>query len=101
MSRQFLVDTLDLLDDLALGVGWDTEFDRDVWQLRRLGFPHLRATIPFDAIEPDWLRHLTKRWTRWRLSTGQTTTGVKPWLFTGDWRLGGAPTWKSAPELGG
>jgi integrase len=70
VARRFLTDTLAWLDDLAEGVGWDSEFGKDIWQLRRLGYPCRDARLRFDRIEPDWLRHLAKRWTRWRLSTG-------------------------------
>lgn len=69
-ASRFLADTLDWLDDLEHGVGWDSEFDRDVWQLRRLGYPNRDSALRFDGIEPLWLRLLTKRWARWRLSTG-------------------------------
>jgi integrase len=98
--RQFLLDTLDYLDDLALGAGagWDTEFGRDVWQPRRLGFPHSRAPIRFDAIEPDWLRHMTKRWARWRLSTGQTTTSVKQGVLAVRRLAQTSPTLRQGPH---
>lgn len=75
-ARRFLADTIGWLDDLAHGVGWDTEFERDVWQLRRLGYPNRDSCLRFDRIEPIWLRLLTKRWARWRLSTGTTPTSV-------------------------
>ena len=76
VARRFLVDTLGWLDDLDSGVGWDSEFDRDVWQLRRLGYPNRDSCLRFDRIEPLWLRLLTKRWARWRLSTGTSPTSV-------------------------
>lgn len=76
VARRFLVDTVRWLDDLAVGTGWDAEFDRDVWRLRRLGFATRDATIRFDKIGPEWLRSLTKRWARWRLSTGVHRTTV-------------------------
>lgn len=38
-ARRFLTDTLGWLEDLAVGVGWESEYERDVWQLRRLGYP--------------------------------------------------------------
>lgn len=70
VARRFLTDTLEWLEDLAVGVGWDSEYGRDIWRLRRLGFPHRDAALRFDRIEPVWLRQLTKRWARWRLSVG-------------------------------
>lgn len=76
VARRFLTDTLGWLEDLEVGVGWDSEFERDVWQLRRLGYPNRDACVRFDRIEAVWLRQLTKRWARWRLSTGVSPTTV-------------------------
>ena len=36
--RALLIDARRKVSDLADGDGWEGEFDRDVWQLRRLGF---------------------------------------------------------------
>jgi integrase len=69
-ERRFLLDAIGYLRDLADGAGWDTEYPRDVWLLRRLGYPVRDAVLRFDRIEHQWLRELTKRWVRWRLSTG-------------------------------
>jgi len=44
--------------------------------LRRLGYPGRDAVLRFDEIPPAWLRALTKRWARWRLSTGTALTTV-------------------------
>jgi len=55
---------------LAEGVGWDSEYPRDTWHLRRLGIDSPCATLQFGGICQPWLRDLAKRWTRWRLSTG-------------------------------
>ncbi|MDQ2852199.1 MAG: site-specific integrase, partial [Actinomycetota bacterium] len=55
--------------DLADAEGWEAEFPRDVWQLRRLGFPGNQA-LNFAAIAQSWLRDPVKRWLRWRLGTG-------------------------------
>ena len=76
VARRFLTDTLAWLDDLAEGLGWDSEFGRDVWQLRRLGYPCRDARLRFDRIEAGWLRDLAKRWARWRLSTGISVGAV-------------------------
>lgn len=71
----FLAFTLDSLEDLQHGVGWESEYPRDVWRLRRLGYDSATlAHLRFDTIEPVWLRELTKRWLRWRLSTGLSVT---------------------------
>jgi integrase len=58
-----------VLQDLAEGAGWDAEYPRDTWQLRRLGISGSCATIRFDIPQP-WLKDLAKRWARWRLSAG-------------------------------
>jgi integrase len=55
---------------LAEGEGWDNEYPRDTWHLRRLGIDSQCATLRFTDIPQPWLKDLAKRWTRWRLSTG-------------------------------
>jgi integrase len=60
-------------ENLYYGTGWDTEYPRDVWRLRNLGFTGPRAHIRFDGIPQDWLRELAKRWLRWQLSNGLST----------------------------
>lgn len=57
------------IEDLVDAGGWETEFDRDVWQMRRLGFDG-NQRLNFAAISQSWLRELVKRWLRWRLGTG-------------------------------
>jgi hypothetical protein len=76
IERRFLLDAIGYLRDLLEGVGWDAEFPRDVWLLRRLGFPGRDTRFRFTGIEPPWLRQLTKRWARWRLSTGTAVATV-------------------------
>lgn len=75
-ERRFLLDAIGYLHDLADGASWDSEYPRDVWLLRRLGFPARDAVLSFDRIEHQWLRELTKRWARWRLSTGTALSTV-------------------------
>ena len=55
---------------LAEGQGWDAEYPRDTWLLRRLGMRHDTAALDFTGISQPWLKDLAKRWTRWRLTTG-------------------------------
>jgi integrase len=56
---------------LAEGEGWDSEYPRDTWRLRRLGIdPSGTAGLQFAGIPQPWLKDLAKRWARWRLSTG-------------------------------
>ena len=68
------------LEDLGCGTGWEAEFPRDVWELRRLGIEG-RKRLRFDGIPQPWLRQLAKRFARWRLSIGrspiQTYTDVQ------------------------
>lgn len=55
--------------DLVEAGGWEAEFARDVWQMRRLGFAG-NQRLDFTAIGQPWLHELVKRWLRWRLGTG-------------------------------
>ena len=59
------------LEDLLCGSGWEAEFPRDVWELRRLGIDG-RKRLRFDGIPQPWLRPLAKRFARWRLSIGRS-----------------------------
>ena len=59
------------VEDLRLGHGWEAEFPRDVWELRRLGVEGGRR-LRFDGIPQPWLRQLAKRFARWRLSIGRS-----------------------------
>ena len=61
---------------LAEGQGWENEYPRDIWRLRRLGIESKTATLRFDGISQPWLRELAKRWTRWRLSAGREAGGT-------------------------
>ncbi|MGH3634279.1 tyrosine-type recombinase/integrase [Mycobacterium sp.] len=69
--RAFLGYAIECLLDLRDGTGWDSEYERDVWRLRRLGVcGHDRARLDFTAVQPPWLLELVKRWCRWRMSCG-------------------------------
>ena len=68
-SRGFLGYACRVIADLAEAGGWEAEYPRDVWRMRRLGYDGDR-TLRFAAIGQPWLRDLAKRWVRWRLSTG-------------------------------
>ena len=59
------------LEDLLCGTGWEAEFPRDIWELRRLGIEG-RKRLKFDGIPQSWLRDLAKRFARWRLSIGRS-----------------------------
>jgi len=59
------------LEDLCLGTGWEVEFPRDIWELRRVGVEGNRR-LRFDGIPQLWLRELAKQFARWRLSVGRS-----------------------------
>jgi len=67
--RALLIYARRKVEDLVDAGGWDSEYPRDVWQLRRLGFPG-HQILTFEDIPQSWLRALVKRWVRWRLGTG-------------------------------
>lgn len=76
-SALFLLDARDALESLRDGTGWQIEYPRDVWRLHKLpgitvpaGRPCPHARLRFDRITQHWLRELTKRWTRLRLTSG-------------------------------
>lgn len=54
-SRSFLGYAYRTVADLAEAGGWEAEYRRDVWQLRRLGFDGDR-TLRFDRIGQPWLK---------------------------------------------
>jgi len=60
------------VEDLQAGTGWEAEYPRDVWELRRLGMDNTRARLRFDRITQPWLREPAKRFVRWRLSAGRS-----------------------------
>jgi integrase len=64
------------VEDLVDAEGWEGEFPRAVWQLRRLGYDG-NQTLDFTAVPQPWLRLLVKRWLRWRLATGLNLETVR------------------------
>ncbi len=68
-TRSLLIYARRKVEDLFAGGGWEGEFPRDVWQLRRLGYPGSQ-TLDFTVVSQPWLQDLVKRWLRWRMSTG-------------------------------
>ena len=67
--RALLIYAHHTVSDLADADGWEAEFDREVWQMRRLGFAG-NQRLDFTGIPQPWLRGLVKRWLRWRLGAG-------------------------------
>jgi integrase len=76
----FIAGAVDALEMLIDGTGWERQYAGDVWRLHRM--PGLRAAtgsgavprnqVRFESITQPWLKDLTKRWARLRLSTGRT-----------------------------
>lgn len=73
--RAFTLDAYHRVEALAAGCGWDVEYPRDTWRLRNVGITAADATIRFGQIPQPWLKDLTKRWARMRLTGG---SGTKP-----------------------
>jgi integrase len=68
-ARALVVYARRRVEDLFHAGGWEDEYPRDVWHLRRLGFDG-NQVLRFDAIPQPVIRGLAKRWLRWRLATG-------------------------------
>ncbi|WP_411130292.1 tyrosine-type recombinase/integrase [Streptomyces sp. x-19] len=75
--RALLVFARRAVEDLALGAGWDSEFPRDQWQLRRLGVTEANRVLHFEGIGQPQLRELAKRWARWRITCGLSYEAVR------------------------
>jgi integrase len=81
----FLLFARDMVEELAEGTGWEAEYPRDIWRLHRI--PGLvlnpgktansRIRLRFDRLAQPWLRDLSKRWTRLRLSSGLSVGTVQ------------------------
>lgn len=76
-SEAFLIHARDAVESLRDGVGWETEYPRDIWRLFRLpgitlnsGRSSTRGCLRFDRVAQPWLRELGKRWVRLRLCSG-------------------------------
>ena len=81
----FLLFARDTVEALAEGTGWEAEYGRDVWRLHRIpGLvmnpgkpPNSRIRLRFDRLAQPWLRDLSKRWARLRLSSGLSVGTVQ------------------------
>ena len=81
----FLLFAREMAEELAEGTGWEAEYPRDVWRLHRIpglvlnpGKPaNSRIRLRFDRLAQPWLRDLSKRWTRLRLSSGLSVGTVQ------------------------
>src|SRR5712692_2380460 len=83
----FLLDARDAVESLRDGTGWEVEYAKDVWRLRKLpgiaappGRPCPRARLRFDRITQPWLREPGKRWMRLRLASGLSIAAAKAGL---------------------
>lgn len=83
--RAFLLFARDAVGTLAEGTGWEAEYPRDIWRLHRIpGLvmnpgkpPNSRIRLRFDRLPQPWLRDLSKRWARLRLSSGLSVGTVQ------------------------
>jgi integrase len=83
--QAFLLFARDAVEALAEGTGWEAEYPRDVWRLHRIpGLvmnpgkpPNSRIRLRFDRVAQPWLRALSKRWARLRLSSGLSVGTVQ------------------------
>lgn len=75
-ANRFLMYCLERLDILENGAGWDIEYPRDVWRMSRLGYDSAYENLRFTRIPQVWLRELSKRWLRHRLSVGMASQTV-------------------------
>ncbi|WP_240677080.1 tyrosine-type recombinase/integrase [Actinacidiphila soli] len=75
--RALLIYARQAAEDLAAGAGWEAEYPRDQWRLRRLGVTDANRTLRFDEIEQPQFRELAKRWARWRISCDLSYEAVR------------------------
>ncbi len=75
-TRAFVAYAHGRVEDLDCGADADTEHDRDIWDVRRLGVPVRRGPyrLRFDGIPQPWLLPVAKRWARFRLATKAIST---------------------------
>lgn len=76
-ADSFLFYARDVVETLRDGFGWEIEYPRDVWRLSKLpglkhssSRPRPRSSLRFDQIAQSWLKELSKRWVRLRLTSG-------------------------------
>ncbi|GAA1963446.1 tyrosine-type recombinase/integrase [Catenulispora subtropica] len=74
----FLLDIHYHLEVLLAGGIWEREYDRDVWDLRRLTNKPQRTSryLHFDRIPQPWIRALGKRWARQVFSHGTSNSAL-------------------------
>src|SRR6478752_4644888 len=80
-NRRHYIDALWLsaeryLGDLLEPAGWDGEYPKDQWELRRLGFNTISRRLRFTGIPKPWFKELAKRPIKYRLTTGISLTQV-------------------------
>jgi integrase len=76
-ARALLLRARQDIENLAFGLGWETEYPRDTWRLRTLGIDDgTVASVHFGDIPQLWLQDLARKWARWRLTTGLSSATV-------------------------
>ncbi|WP_314250731.1 hypothetical protein [Streptomyces sp. DSM 40907] len=72
VASRFIADTRFALEHLLIADDpWADQYPRETWDLRHLALAEGESRyLRFGSIPQPWLRELTKRWCRWRISTG-------------------------------
>jgi integrase len=75
------------IETVAIGGGVEAEYERDVWDARRLGVPvtvgHHR--VSFERIGQPWLRRAVKTWARARLVGGMSFGAIRRDVMALSW----------------
>lgn len=95
-SGPFLAYARRRVENLYYGTGWEVEYPRDEWRLLNLGIQGTLTALRFGAIPQPWLKQLTKRWARWRLTSGISVGSVGTGLLA----VTRFATFLTRPELG-
>lgn len=78
VAFRFIADTRFALEHLLIADDpWADQYPRETWDLRHLALAEGESRyLRFGSIPQPWLRELTKRWCRWRISTGISVNTV-------------------------
>jgi hypothetical protein len=78
VAFRFIADTRFALEHLLIaGDPWADQYPCDVWDLRHLGLAEGETRyLRFGGIPQPWLVEVTKRWCRWRITTGISVNTV-------------------------
>lgn len=87
-----------------MATAWETEYDKDIWQLRELGIKDRQlARISFEDIPQFWMKALAKRWGRWRfassLGAGSVAIGTRAVTAFGQFLTDAVPAAQGLADL--